>query len=252
MIPEQLPDQTRLAARPNVYELFNRRVVPHGKQLYVLLHESIDASTASPQSVSDLVNAVAAFLGRWAPEAADRVVVDSVLAKEHLSLMDSLVAVWGADMVLDLETAFLRSIAKVFAGRHKLSIFVWDGKPRTINGINAANAYALLDERAMLEGYHVHEELQRWVQDQAATLTQRAELDFGQMAREFAGAGMDVPSPSRFQSLFESFSEEVERVLGHDQMVMIQQKLCLSFRISIQRNGRGQAPEPAAAAASQG
>ena len=98
----------------------------------------------------------------------------------------------------------------------------------------------------------MHEELQRWVQDQAATLTQRAELDFGQMAREFAGAGMDVPSPSRFQSLFESFSKEVEKVLGHDQLVLIEQKLCLSFRISIQRYVRGQAPEPAEAPASQG
>jgi hypothetical protein len=55
-----------------------------------------------------LVNAVAAFLGRWSPEAADRIIVDTVLAKEHLSLMDSLVPAWGADMVLELETVFLR------------------------------------------------------------------------------------------------------------------------------------------------
>ncbi len=94
-MPEQLPAQTWLAARPNVYELLNRRVVPHGKQLYVLLHEAIDASTPSPQTVSELVNAVAAFLGRWSPEAADRIIVDTVLAKEHLSLMDSLVPAWG-------------------------------------------------------------------------------------------------------------------------------------------------------------
>jgi len=108
MIPEQLPDQARLAARPNVYELLNRMVVPHGKQLYVLLHEAMDASTTPRQTVSALVNAVAAFLGRWSPEAADRIIVDTVLAKEHLSLMNSLVPAWGADMVLELETVFLR------------------------------------------------------------------------------------------------------------------------------------------------
>jgi hypothetical protein len=45
MMPEQLPAQTWLAARPNVYELLNRSVVPHGKQLCVLLHEAMDAST---------------------------------------------------------------------------------------------------------------------------------------------------------------------------------------------------------------
>ena len=111
------------SAKPNIYNRLDQRVARHGKPLFRLIRELTDSIQGMPASTQELEAAVVNSLGRWSSDATQRFQPQTVLAVEHLGLLDELAQSDGEDMANQLEAQLVHTVVKLVA-RYKESSLV--------------------------------------------------------------------------------------------------------------------------------
>jgi hypothetical protein len=145
MITEQTEQALPVSNRPNIYNLLNQRLVQHGKPFFILVAEAADTMKADLGSMAELTAFAVSFFGRWSPDPSRRVQPQSILAVEHMRLMDDISASEGEDFAVELEERAILQVCELVVRRKKMDIMVWRGSVTPIAEVASSNAWAVLN-----------------------------------------------------------------------------------------------------------
>jgi hypothetical protein len=231
---------TPISTRPNIYNLLNQRVVQHGKPLFILIEQAADTMKAAPSSTSELRAFVMGFFGRWSLDPTQCFQPQSVLAMEHLRLMDEISVSEGQDLAVELEEKVFLMVCDLVVRRKKLDIMVWHGKVAPIAEVTPANAWSVLNQLTMLASFPLHDEIEAWVSSKGEEFLKKetpiSDVGYLQLSQQFAGTCATLPGQqTRFQKIFADFLAQVTTASGQGRAVVIQSALCSSFARSIRR-----------------
>jgi hypothetical protein len=225
--------------KPSIYQLLDQRVAPHGKSLHMLLMLAADAIKITPSSIPELDSAVKGFLGSWSPDPSPRCQPQSILAMEHLRLMNDRSATEGVDVAI-AEEMELQHMVKSFVAKYRhFGLLVWTGAVTPAADVDTENAWAALNQRMMLEGIQLHEAVQTWVVSRARILlaTPPADTYYMQLAQQLTGTWPSSQDRNdRFHAVFAGFLDAISSAKGQGAAVVIQTHLCHSFSRSIRKN----------------
>ena len=241
MITEQTEQALPVSNRPNIYNLLNQRLVQHGKPFFILVAEAADTMKADPGSMAELTAFAVSFFGRWSPDPSRRVQPQSILAVEHMRLMDDISASEGEDFAVELEERAILQVCELVVRRKKMDIMVWRGLVTPIAEVTSSNAWAVLNQWTMLAGFPIHGEIEAWVASNKETFlrktTPASDVGYLQLSQQFAGTCATLPGQqTRFQKVFAEFMAAVTSARGQGRAVVIQSSLCATFARSIRRH----------------
>jgi len=228
-------------SRANIYSLLDQRVVQHGKPLYLLIKSVSEQISASVTTTFELEEQVASLFGRWSPDADKLITNQSILALEHIRLLNDIAAEDGPDLAIQLENHLFSTVVRLMAKYKELGLVVWRGIVTPASEINTNNAYAALNQRTLLSGFLLHDEIKAWVQSKKADFEARTEpvTDMGYLtlARQFMGNGQDGANaqPNRFQKIFTEFMNDILVNTDQGRAVVIQSALSSTFARAIRR-----------------
>jgi hypothetical protein len=231
MITEQTEQALPVSNRPNIYNLLNQRLVQHGKPFFILVAEAADTMKADPGSMAELTAFAVSFFGRWSPDPSRRVQPQSILAVEHMRLMDDISASEGEDFAVELEERALLQVCELVVRRKKMDIMVWRGSVTPIAEVASSNAWAV----------PIHGEIEAWVASNKETFlrktTPASDVGYLQLSQQFAGTGATLPGQqTRFQKVFAEFMAAITSARGQGRAVVIQSSLCTTFARSIRKH----------------
>ena len=234
MITEQTEQALPIPNRPNIYNLLNQRLVQHGKPFFILVAEAADTMKADPGAMAELTAFAVSFFGRWSPDPSRRVQPQSILAVEHMRLMDDISASEGEDFAVELEEKAILQVCELVVRRKKMDIMVWRGLVTPIAEVTSSNAWAVLNQP-------IHGEIEAWVASNKETFlrktTPASDVGYLQLSQQFAGTGATLPGQqTRFQKVFAEFMAAVTSARGQGRAVVIQSSLCATFARSIRRH----------------
>lgn len=237
--PEPSVAQVQLepsVVQPHIYSLLDQRVVPHGKPLFALIISLIEGQTENPKYRQELDALVTSILGVWSADPDRCVYPQNVLAMEHFRLMNDRLPMYGEAFVLEQEAQLARCVAGIIARQKGWPIKIWDGQLLPITSVTPATAYNALNQRTLQAGFLIHDDLLAWLEPKRTEIAslKRNELWPMQLAQRFTRAST-TEVPTRFQTIFAKFVQEIEQACGQSAAVVIQAAIIGSFAKSIRK-----------------
>ena len=225
---------------PHVYNLLDQRLAQQGAPLHQLIRTYAAAVPAQPASPEELLNQLTAVLGKWAADPAQRVKPETVLAEEHLRLMDDISKIQGPEGASRLEATLVRVVANQFARNMGSALRIPDeSKLICLSDVKPANAYSAFAQRTALIGIQPHEWVRRWVESQRDLFRNKpSDAGYLRLAQRLSGAWPLEPGKDAFQRALGSFLDGIAASTNQSHAVVVQSSLLETFARAIRHQAR--------------
>lgn len=229
-------------ASPHIYNLLDQRLAQQGTPLHQLIRMYAAAIPAQPTSSEELLHQITAVLGKWAADPAQRVKPETVLAEEHLRLMDDISEIQGPDGATRLEATLVRVVGNQFARNLGSELRVADeSKLICLSDVKPANAYSAFAQRTALIGLQPHEWVRQWVESERDLFRTKPTTDAGylRLAQRLSGPWPAEPGQGNaFQKVMASFLDGIAASTSRSHAVVVQSALLDTFARAIRRQVR--------------
>ena len=225
---------------PHVYNLLDQRLAQQGAPLHQLIRTYAAAVPAQPASPEELLNQLAAVLGKWAADPAQRVKPETVLAEEHLRLMDDISKIQGPEGASRLEATLVRVVANQFARNMGSALRIPDeSKLICLSDVKPGNAYSAFAQRTALIGIQPHDWVKRWVESQRDLFRNKpSDAGYLRLAQRLSGAWPLEPGKDAFQRALGSFLDGIAASTNQSHAVVVQSSLLETFARAIRHQAR--------------
>lgn len=232
-----------------VYSLLDQRMVPHGKPVYLVVNDLVQRGLPRSEGQSEF-EALLAFtrehFGVWSQEPAERSgSAQSILAVEHLKLLDEIATCQGPAVATALEGRLQRSLQDMFARGFGIKAQPIQASKRSmipLEEVKPVNAYSALSQRMAAQGIQIHEHIREVVnqmRDQFARRTEpMSDVGYIRTAQAIAGNWPEPPKEqeNQFQTVLRDFLTGVSKARGPGQAVVISTSLQETFARAVRRN----------------
>ena len=228
----------------NVYSRLDRRLVRHGKPLYLVIKGFAEETQPTPTDAIELMARVNEVFGSWSAEASQRFQPQTILAVEHLALIDEIARDQGVEVARITEVRLQQMVANQFSRYMGLGLKAPD-KDQLIPlaEVKPVNAYAALAQRTALLGFQPHEAIRERVlaqREHFMRLTHpTSEVGYLRLAKQVAGPWPATSEKDdKLQRVMSEFLDGVSKMNSPGQAVVVQSALENSFARTIRKGVR--------------
>lgn len=225
----------------NVYSRLDQRLVRHGKPLYQVIKAFAEETDPAPSNPIELLARVNEVFGAWSADAAHRIQPQTILAVEHLALMDEIACEQGVDVATVTEVRLQQVVANQFSRYMGLDLKAPDqNRLIPLPAVKSVNAYTALAQRTALIGFQPHEAIRDWVlakREHFMRLAQpTSEVGYLRLAKQMAGPWPATPeTDDKLQRVMSELLDGISKVNSPGQAVVVQSALESAFARTIRK-----------------
>jgi len=227
--------------QPNVYSRLDQRLARHGKPLYLVVKGYAEETRPVPIDSIELMARVNEVFGIWSANATQRFQPQTILAVEHLALMDEIAQEQGIEFATVAETRLQQVVANQFSRYMGLTLKAPDkDKLIPLAEVRPVNAYTALAQRTALMGFQPHEALRQWVlarrEHFMRLMHPTSEVGYLRLAKQAAGPWPATPTQDdQLQRVVSEFLDGISKLNSPGQAVVVQSALENSFARTIRK-----------------
>lgn len=237
----QLNSHAQNHGQLNVYSRLDQRLARHGKPLYLMIKAYAEETQPAPADSIELMARVNEVFGTWSANATQRYQPQTILAVEHLALMDEIAQEQGVEVATVTDVRLQQMIANQFSRYMGLSLKVPDMERLIpLTDVKPVSAYTALAQRTALMGFQPHEAIREWVLAQREhflrTTHPTSEVGYLRLAKQVAGPWPATPvTDDKLQRVVSDFLDGISKVNSPGQAVVVQSALENSFARTIRK-----------------